>query len=72
MTATLHEAFGENLRDARERAGVSQAALARAAQVSPSEISRLEGGQREPLLTTIVLLARALEIEPIDLMRGIR
>lgn len=71
LTITLAEAFGENVREDRERAGMSQAALARASTVSPSEISRLEAGEREPLLTTIVLLAHALGMEPLDLFRGL-
>lgn len=67
----LSERFGDNLRSARERGGLSQAALGRIAGVSSSEVSRLEAGIREPRLTTIVSLARALDVEGAELVRDL-
>jgi transcriptional regulator with XRE-family HTH domain len=46
-------------------------ALADMAGTYASEISRVERGQRDPRLSTIVRLARALEISLVDLLRGI-
>lgn len=67
-----HERFGANLRRERTRAGLSQEALGHACDLHPTEISRLERATREPRLSTIVRLARALKIAPTVLLRGIR
>jgi transcriptional regulator with XRE-family HTH domain len=70
-TETLRCRFGENLRALREQGGLSMGEVSRRSGVSRSEISRLEAGLREPRLTTIVQLARALDIEEVDLIRGL-
>jgi transcriptional regulator with XRE-family HTH domain len=41
-------AFGELLKNLREERGLSQRALARAAQINPAIISRMESGDRGP------------------------
>lgn len=56
------------LRRARQRAALSQEELARKARVSRVTITRIELGTREPQPSTIRKLARALRLEPIDLM----
>jgi transcriptional regulator with XRE-family HTH domain len=66
------EQFSKNLRDARERAGLSQEQLAARSDLHPTEISRLERGRREPRLGTIVRLARGLGIGADRLLRSIR
>lgn len=63
--------FGENLKWARERAGVSQEALALKADVDRAAISVFERGRRDPNLRTILKLARALELAPGTLLDGI-
>jgi transcriptional regulator with XRE-family HTH domain len=63
--------FGVNLRWARERAGISQEALANNAHVDRAAISVFERGKRNPNLRTLLRLARALEIPPGALLRGV-
>jgi transcriptional regulator with XRE-family HTH domain len=63
--------FGANLLWARDRAGISQEALAFAANVDRAAISVFENGRRDPNLRTILKLARALELAPAALLRGI-
>jgi transcriptional regulator with XRE-family HTH domain len=63
--------FGGNLRWARERAGLSQEALANEAGVDRAAVSVFERGRRNPNLRTILRLARALELPPGVLLRGI-
>ncbi len=46
--------FGARLKAARERAGLSQNALARLAGLSPATINRLESGERGPSNRTLV------------------
>lgn len=55
------------LRAARERAGLSQADLARAAGVSRQLISAVEGGRHAPAVDTAIRIARALGASVEDL-----
>ncbi len=63
--------FGRNLARERQRQCKSMRALARAANTYGSEISRLEHGERDPRLSTIVRLARALEVPLGALVEGV-
>jgi transcriptional regulator with XRE-family HTH domain len=55
--------IGDALRDARERAGISQSALARMTGIAPNIVSRIEAGERpNPQFATVARLARALGI----------
>ena len=63
--------FARNLREYRTRAGLSQERLAYVCNLHRTEISLLERGEREPRLTTIVRLARGLDIEPAQLLDGV-
>ena len=63
--------FARNLREARQRARISQERLAFTAQLHRTEISLLERGEREPRLSTIVRLARGLDVSPASLLEGI-
>lgn len=63
--------FGDNLRLARERAGLTQEALGHRADFHPTEVNRIERGRRNPGLVTIVKLARALDIPAGELLAGL-
>lgn len=65
------EQFGRNLRSQRKRAGLTQEQLAHAANVYPSEVSRLESARRDPRLSTIVRLAEALGVPPAQLLERV-
>ena len=60
--------FAANLRDARVRAGVSQERLGSLARLHRTEVSLLERGERDPRLSTIVRLSRALGCTPSSLL----
>ena len=64
--------FAENLRRHRLEQGLSQEALGFRAGLHRTEISLLERAAREPRLSTIVRLARALDLAPADLLHGIK
>ena len=71
--ATKHtRTFGENLREERERAGISREALALEAGVDRAAIGMYENGGREPRLRVLIELARALELPPAALLRDVR
>jgi transcriptional regulator with XRE-family HTH domain len=56
--------LAKDLRDARLDRGISQRALAAAAGVDHSTLSRIEAGLIEPSLETLTLIATALGLEP--------
>lgn len=63
--------FSANLRRRRERLGLTQERVALSSGIHMTEVSKLERGTHEPRLSTIVALARALEVPPGHLLRGI-
>lgn len=56
------DGFARRLTALRERAGLTQAALADRAGLSRQAIGKLERGEREPTLETAVRLAAALGV----------
>ncbi len=56
----LAESFAGGLRRARERRGLSQNALARGADVSPSMVNMLESGERRPTRELVLRLGQQL------------
>jgi transcriptional regulator with XRE-family HTH domain len=68
----VRKQFAANLRQQRERAGLSQEALAEACNLHRTEISLLERCKRSPRLETIVILSRGLGLSSAgELLRGI-
>jgi transcriptional regulator with XRE-family HTH domain len=57
-------ASGNRLRALRQRAGLSQLALAAASGITNDTICRLELGRRSPQAGTIERLAKALDTDP--------
>ena len=69
---TARQQFAANLRRQRDRAGLSQEALADICDLHRTEISLLERSKRSPRLETIVILARGLELSSAgELLEGI-
>jgi transcriptional regulator with XRE-family HTH domain len=60
--------FGRNLKEIREKKGISLRDLAVEADLSANTISEIELGKRDPSMTTVVKLASALGIDPADLL----
>lgn len=56
----LRDLVGDQIAETRLEAGVSQAALAAAAQIDPGHLSRLERGLSKPSLEVLVAIAAAL------------
>lgn len=63
--------FGDNVRRARVSMGLSQEGLAEHAGLHRTYVSGIERGQRNVGLVNIVKLAKALEVSPAALMRGL-
>jgi transcriptional regulator with XRE-family HTH domain len=62
-------ALGRNLRRAREQAGLTQEQVAERSGVHSTEVSRIERGKRDPRVSTLERLAKAVEVSPGDLLR---
>lgn len=63
--------FGENLRRARNAAGLSQEEAAVRASIHRTEIGLLERGERMPRIDTAIKMAGAVGIAPAELFEGI-
>lgn len=57
-------ALGTNLREARERLGLTQEEVAHRSGVHATEVSRIEAGKRDPKVSTLERLAKAVEMKP--------
>lgn len=64
--------IGRNLRDARRRRHLSQRDLGRAIGSEQTDVSKVERGLQEPTLTTVIGLARELEVPIEALLAGMR
>jgi len=62
--AAVVAAFGRRLRDLRESGGLSKEALGYLTGIHPTAILRFEKGRRDPRLTSILRLARGLQVPP--------
>lgn len=60
--------FGTNLRTARRRLGLTQEEVARRSGVHATEVSRIEAGKRDPKVSTLERLAKAVEVKPARLL----
>lgn len=58
----LQNTFGRNLKEIREFLGMSQATLAQRSGLTAAALSMIENGEREPMLTSVIRLLRALGV----------
>jgi DNA-binding XRE family transcriptional regulator len=63
--------LGQNIRDRRRQSGLTQEDLADACDLHPTEIGRLERGDRDIRLSTLLRVARGLSVSPKTLLDGI-
>jgi transcriptional regulator with XRE-family HTH domain len=59
-----------NIRANRKRIGITQEALALRCGLHPVELGRAELGVRDLRISTVVKIARGLEVPPGDLLAG--
>ncbi|MDJ1171666.1 helix-turn-helix transcriptional regulator [Roseofilum sp. BLCC_M154] len=63
--------LGNNVRNLRQKLGISQEKLAEACGLHRTYIGAVERGERNISLLNIVILARALKVKPADLFEGL-
>lgn len=72
--ATMDEAvaqFARNVAEARKRARLTQEEVSRRSDVHPTEVSRIENGERDVRVSTVFRLAKALDVRPGELLDGL-
>ena len=67
----LNKIFGAVLREYRDERGLSQEKLAELSELERTFISFLERGERQPSLTTIFKIAKALDISATQLVSSV-
>lgn len=60
--------LGANLKSARTKLGLTQEQVADRSGVHATEVSRIEAGKRDPQVSTVEKLARAVELRPGQLL----
>lgn len=66
------KAFGQRVRARRNELGLSQEALADQCGVHWTFLGQVERGQRNLSLHNILKVARGLQLDPADLVRGLK
>ena len=61
--------LGSNLKKIRMKKSISQGDIARALNVARSFVSDIENGKRNPTLTTITKLAKAIGVSTSELLK---
>ena len=60
--------IGDNLRRRRVRKALTQEELARKARLTTASVARIERNETEPRMSTLRKLAKALDIDPAELV----
>lgn len=63
--------IGDNIRRVRLERGISQRDLAAWCNFESSNLSRIEGGRTNLTVGNLVKIARALEVDVTELLRGV-
>lgn len=66
----LEEAIGREVRNFREKLGITISELAKAADMSAGMLSKIENGATSPSLSSLQALSRALQVPVTALFRG--
>jgi len=64
--------FAQNVVTARKAQHLTQEQVSDRSGVHVTEVSRIERGLRDPRVSTLIRLARALEVQPARLLDGVR
>ena len=66
---TAEQLLGDVIRSRREKLNLSQEDLALECGLHRTYISQLERGQKSPTLRALIMIAKALRIEPAELVK---
>lgn len=71
MATEVERIVGERVRELRIQSGVSLRQFAAQNDFNPNVLSRIERGDHNITLETLLRLSRALDTTPVELLRGI-
>lgn len=71
MRSAILQRFGQNLRRLRTERAWTQEQLAEKAGCHPNYVGGLERGERNPTLTTLLAVSRALQRQPAEMLAGL-
>jgi transcriptional regulator with XRE-family HTH domain len=63
--------FATNVVKARKAANLTQEQVSERSGIHVTEVSRIERGLRDPRMTTLIRMARALDVSPANLLDGV-
>jgi transcriptional regulator with XRE-family HTH domain len=63
--------FARNVAEIRADRHLTQAQVSHRSGIHVTEVSRIERGLRDPRLTTLIRLARALQVKPAQLLEDL-
>jgi transcriptional regulator with XRE-family HTH domain len=69
--ATIQQRLGANVRDRREKIGITQGKLAERADIHRTSLNQVENGRSNITIAVLVRLAVALETTPAVLVHGL-
>lgn len=69
MKAKLYQIVGKRIRTVREEKGLSQEEFAAICHLHRTYIGGIERGERNITLATLQVIAEALKISPVDLLK---
>jgi transcriptional regulator with XRE-family HTH domain len=64
--------FGREVRRRREALGLTLEQLAERADLTPNYVGSVETGKRDPSLSTVLALAKGLNVPPAELFGGVK
>lgn len=69
MTKRIKKAFGVALRDTRKKRKLSQLEVSSTSGIDRAYVSEIENGEKNPSIVTLVRLADAMEVSPVEIVK---
>lgn len=66
---TISKKLGDNIRRIREEKGMSQGDICRITEMDRGYISRVENGSKNPTISNLEKIAKALGVKPDELLK---
>jgi transcriptional regulator with XRE-family HTH domain len=70
LTEQLYMNLGQCIKKVREAKGFSQKQVAASAKIDNSNYSKIENGKTDPTFSVVVRIAKALSVEPSELLKA--
>jgi transcriptional regulator with XRE-family HTH domain len=71
-TSEANRTLGRRIKERRNELGISQEALAHRCELHWTFVGQVERGQRNPRLSNLLKIAAGLDIDPGELVKGLK